>query len=121
MGIGKSRTPSINVNDMLEKAEISHEIETEKQDADKQLVEVREAKDALVKVHQDLQDAIKAERGHQWYLQCDCKSRTRHAVQGYDKAGTSCPTSTALKSSCQSMENRIGESPFRTGEDISGA
>ena len=47
---------------MLEKAEISHEIETEKQDADKQLVEVREAKDALVKVHQDLQDAIKAER-----------------------------------------------------------
>ena len=62
MGIGKSRTPSINVNDMLEKAEISHEIETEKQDADKRLAEVREAKDALVKIHQDLQDAIKAER-----------------------------------------------------------
>ena len=62
MGIGKSRTPSINVNDMLEKAEISHEIETEKQDADKQLAEVREAKQALVKIHQDLQDAIKAER-----------------------------------------------------------
>lgn len=62
MGIGKSRTPSINVNDMLEKAEISHGIETEKQDADKRLAEVREAKDALVKIHQDLQDAIKAER-----------------------------------------------------------
>lgn len=63
MGIGKSRiTPSINVDDMLEKAEISYEIEAEKQDADKRLAEVREAKDALVKIHQDLQDAIKAER-----------------------------------------------------------
>ena len=63
MGIGKSRiTPSINIDDMLEKAEISHEIEVEKQDADKRLAEVREAKDALVKIHQDLQDAIKAER-----------------------------------------------------------
>lgn len=63
MGIGKSRiTPLINVDDMLEKAEISHEIEAEKQDADKRLAEVREAKDALVKIHQDLQDAIKAER-----------------------------------------------------------
>ena len=60
MGIGKSRTPSINVDDMLEKAEINHEIEAEKQDADKRLAEVREAKDALVKIHQDLQDAIKA-------------------------------------------------------------
>ena len=63
MGIGKSRiTPSINVDDMLEKAESNHEIEAEKQDADKRLAEVREAKDALVKIHQDLQDAIKAER-----------------------------------------------------------
>ena len=41
MGIGKSRiTPSINIDDMLEKAEISHEIEAEKQDADKRLAEV---------------------------------------------------------------------------------
>ena len=62
MGIGKSRTPSINVDDMLEKAEISHEIEAEKQDADKRLAEVREAKDTLVKIYQDFQDAIKAER-----------------------------------------------------------
>lgn len=62
MGIGKSRTPSINVDDMLEKAEINHEIEAEKQDVDKRLAEVREAKDTLVKIHQDLQDAIKAER-----------------------------------------------------------
>ena len=63
MGIGKSRiTSSINVDDMLEKTEISHEIEVEKQDADKRLTEIREAKYALVKIHQDLQDAIKAER-----------------------------------------------------------
>ena len=63
MGIGKSRiTPLINVDDMLKQAEISHEIEAEKQDADKRLAEVREAKDTLVKAHQDLQNAIKAER-----------------------------------------------------------
>lgn len=62
MGIGKPRTPSINVDDMLEKAEINHEIEAEKQDADKRFAEVRDAKDALVKAHQDLQDAINAER-----------------------------------------------------------
>ena len=62
MGIGKSRTPSISVDDMLEKAEINHEIEAEKQNADKRLAEVREAKDSLIKIHQDLQDAIKAER-----------------------------------------------------------
>ena len=49
-------------DDMLEKAEINHEIEVEKQNADERLAEVREAKDALVKIHQDLQDAIKAER-----------------------------------------------------------
>ena len=62
MGIGKSKiTPSINVDDMLKKAEISHEIEAEKQDADKRLTEIREAKEALLKIHQDLQDAIKAE------------------------------------------------------------
>ena len=41
MGIGKSRTPSINVDDMLEKAETSHKIEAEKQDTDKRLAEVR--------------------------------------------------------------------------------
>ena len=63
MGIRKSNiTPSINVDDMLKSAEISHEIEAEKQDVDKRLAEVREAKEALLKIHQDLQDAIKAER-----------------------------------------------------------
>ena len=63
MGIGKSKnTPSINVDDMFKTAEISQEIETEKQDADKRLTEIREAKEALVKIHQDLQDTIKTER-----------------------------------------------------------
>lgn len=62
MGIGKSKiTPSINVDDMFKSAEISNEIETEKQDADKLLVEIRETKDVLLKIHQDLQESIKAE------------------------------------------------------------
>lgn len=62
MGIGKSKiTPSINVDDMFKTAEISQEIEAEKQDVDKRLAEIREAKEILLKIHQDLQDAIKAE------------------------------------------------------------
>ena len=63
MGIGKSKiAPSIDVDDMLKKVESNHELEAEKQDADKRLTEIREAKEALLKIHQDLQDAIKAER-----------------------------------------------------------
>lgn len=62
MGIGKSKnTPSINVDDMFKTAEISQEIETEKQGADKLLVEIHEAKEALLKIHQTLQEVIKAE------------------------------------------------------------
>ena len=62
MGIRKSKiTPSINVDDMLKKAEISHEIETEKLDVDKRLKEICEIKETLLKIQQDLQDAIKAE------------------------------------------------------------
>lgn len=62
MGIGKSKiTPSINIDDMLKKAESNHELEAEKQDADKLLAEIREAKETLVKIHKDFQDAIKAE------------------------------------------------------------
>lgn len=62
MGIGKSKiTSSIDVDDMFKKAEISHEIETEKQDADKLLAEIREAKEILLKIHQDLLETIKAE------------------------------------------------------------
>ena len=45
MGIGKSRgTSPINVNNMLEKVEINQQIETEKSEVDKLLVEIREAK-----------------------------------------------------------------------------
>ena len=55
MGIGKSKiTPSINVDDMLKTAEIGHEIEAEKQDADKILAEIREAKETLLTIHQVL-------------------------------------------------------------------
>ena len=62
MGIGKSKiTPSINIDDMLKKAESNHELEAEMQDVDKRLTEIREAKETLLKIHQDLQDAIKAE------------------------------------------------------------
>lgn len=61
MGIRKSKiTPSINVDDMLKSAEISNEIEEEKQDTDKLLVEIREAKETLLKIQQDLQETIKA-------------------------------------------------------------
>ena len=45
MGIRKSKiTPSINVDDMLKKVEISHETETEKLDVDKRLKEICEIK-----------------------------------------------------------------------------
>ena len=85
MGIGKSKnTPSINVDDMFKTAEISQETEFEKQDFDKRLAEVREAKEALQKIHQDLQDKIRISN----------------------------PTSTAFRPSCRSMEDRVGESPF---------
>lgn len=46
---------------MFKTTEISQEIEIEKQDLDKRLAEIREAKEVLLKIHQDLQDAIKAE------------------------------------------------------------
>ena len=42
MGIGKSRgTSPINVNNMLEKVEINQQIETEKSEVDKLLVDKR--------------------------------------------------------------------------------
>ena len=62
MGIGKSRGASpINVNDMLEKVEINQQIETEKSEVDKLLVEIREAKETLIKFNADLEKAIAAE------------------------------------------------------------
>lgn len=62
MGIGKSRgTSPINVNDMLEKVEINQQIETEKSEVNKLLVEIREAKETLIKFNGDLEKAIAAE------------------------------------------------------------
>ena len=62
MGIGKSRgTSPINVNDMLENVEMNQQIETEKSEVDKLLVEIREAKETLIKFNEDLEKAIAAE------------------------------------------------------------
>ena len=62
MGIGKSRgTSPINVNDMLEKVEMNQQIESEKQEIDKLLVEIRDAKETLIKFNEDLEKAIAAE------------------------------------------------------------
>ena len=62
MGIGKSRgTSPINVNDMLEKVEINQQIEAEKSEVDKLLVEIREAKETLIKFNEELEKAIAAE------------------------------------------------------------
>ena len=62
MGIGKSRgTSPINVNDILEKIEINQQIETEKSEIDKLLIEIREAKETLIKFNKDLEKAIAAE------------------------------------------------------------
>lgn len=62
MGIGKSRgTSPININDMLEKVEVNQQIEVEKSEVDKLLVEIREAKETLIKFNEDLEKAIAAE------------------------------------------------------------
>lgn len=62
MGIGKSKgTSPININDMLEKVEISQQVESEKQEFDRLLVEIREAKETLIKFNDDLEKAIAAE------------------------------------------------------------
>ena len=102
MGIGKSRiTPSINVDDMLEKAEINHEIEVEKQNADERLAEVREAKDALVKIHQDLQDAIKAERDATVVLQ-EAISSSNDIINGICNAIVKAEQNTQFKATIKS-------------------
>ena len=81
MGIGKSKiTPSIDVDEMFRTAETSHEIETEKQDADKLLVEIREAKEALSKIRQDLQKAINSEHFAQLQQLID------KAIESWEKA-----------------------------------
>ena len=62
MGIGKSRGASpLNVSNMLEEVEINQQIEAEKSEVDKLLVEIREAKETLIKFNEDLEKAIVAE------------------------------------------------------------
>ena len=62
MGIGRSRGISpINVNDMLENVEMNQQVESEKQEIDKLLIEIREAKETLIKFNEDLEKAIAAE------------------------------------------------------------
>ena len=62
MGIGKSRgTSPININDMLENVEMNQQIESEKQEIDKLLIEIRETKETLIKFNEDLEKAIAAE------------------------------------------------------------
>lgn len=62
MGIGKSRGASpLNVSNMLEEVEMNQQIESEKQEIDKLLVEIREAKETLIKFNEDLEKAIVAE------------------------------------------------------------
>ena len=62
MGIGKSRgTSPLNVSNMLEEVEINQQIEAEKSEVDKLLVEIREAKETLIKFNEDLEKAIAAE------------------------------------------------------------
>ena len=46
---------------MLDKVEINQQIETEKSEVDKLLVEIREAKETLIKFNEDLEKVIAAE------------------------------------------------------------
>ena len=102
MGIGKSKiTPSINVDDMLKKAEINHEIEAEKQDADKRLTEIREAKEALLKIHRNLLDAIKAEGEATVVLQ-EAISSSNNIINGICNAIVKAEQNTRFKATIKS-------------------
>ena len=102
MGIGKSQiTPSINVDDMLKKAESNHELEAEKQDADKRLTEIREAKEALLKIHQDLLDAIKAEGEAAVVLQ-EAISSSNNIINGICNAIVKAKQNTQFKATIKS-------------------
>lgn len=102
MGIGKSKiTPSIDVEDMLKKIEIDHELEAEKQDADKRLTEIREAKEALVKIHQDLQDTIKTERDAAMILKAAIDSSS-NIINGICNAIVKAERNTQFKATIES-------------------
>lgn len=102
MGIGKSKiTPSINVDDMLKKAESNHELEAEKQDADKLLTEIREAKEALLKIHRNLLDAIKAEGEATVVLQ-EAISSSNNIINGICNAIVKAEQNTRFKATIKS-------------------
>ena len=102
MGIRKSKiTPSINVDDMLKKAEISHEIETEKLDVDKKLKEICEIKETLLKIQQDLQDAIKAE-GNASVVLKKAISNSNSIVNGICNAITKAEQNTEFRATIKS-------------------
>ena len=85
----------------MKKAEISHEIEAEKQDANKRLAEIREAKEALLKIHQDLQDAIKAEGEAAMVLQ-EAISSSDNIVKGICNAIVNAERDTQFKAAIKS-------------------
>ena len=102
MGIGKSKiTPSINVDDMLKKAESNHELEAEKQDADKLLTEIREAKEALLIIHRNLLDAIKAEGEATVVLQ-EAISSSNNIINGICNAIVKAEQNTRFKATIKS-------------------
>ena len=62
MGIGKSRVASpLDVDNMMKCVETNQQIETERQEVNKLLSEIREAKETLTKFNDDLEKAIAAE------------------------------------------------------------
>lgn len=86
---------------MLKKAEISHEIEAEKLDADKRLTEIREAKEVLLKIHQDLLDAIKAEGEAAAVLQ-EAISSSNNIINGICNAIVKAKQNTQFKATIKS-------------------
>lgn len=86
---------------MLKKAESNHELEAEKQDADKRLTEIREAKEALLKIHRDLLDAIKAEGEAAVILQ-EAISSSNNIINGIYNAIVKAEQNTQFKATIKS-------------------
>ena len=88
---------------MLKKAEISHEIETEKLDVDKRLKEICEIKETLLKIQQDLQDAIKAE-GNASVVLKKAISNSNSIVNGICNAITKAEQNTEFRATIKSPD-----------------
>lgn len=86
---------------MLKKAESNHELEAEKQDADKRLTEIREAKEALLKIHRNLLDAIKAEGEATVVLQ-EAISSSNNIINGICNAIVKAEQNTQFKATIKS-------------------